>query len=303
MAAKKITVLFLPQGARKRVRQFEISRALFVLLPLFLLSGAVLLATVIRDYLAIKENLPRMAHISKENKQQKEQLIDLAKEMEGIRESLHQLKSFDNKLRTMVNLETRDDHTQFLGVGGSDPALLDQGARGEKAQRRLVRLMHQTINHLKQEISLQHEEKLELSKYLEDQKSLLACTPSIWPTRGWVSSTFGKRVSPFTNEREFHAGLDISNRTNSPVLAPADGIVAESGSDYGYGRLLFINHGYGLKTMYAHLNKVLVKVGQRVKRGQEIAMVGSSGRTTGPHLHYEVHLNGVPVDPRRYILN
>lgn len=302
MAAKKITVLFLPEGTR-RVRQIEISKALLVLLPLFLLSGALLLAAVIRDYLVIKKDLPRLAHLYKENKQQKEQLIALAREMDSVGKSLAELKKLDHRLRTMVNLETRDDHTQFLGIGGSEPAVVSQSPQSEKAQRRLVRMMHQSLGNIRDEISLQKTEKLELSKFLDTQKSILGCTPSIWPTRGWVSSTFGHRVSPFTNEREFHSGLDISNRTHAPIVSPADGIVAEAGTDYGYGRILLINHGYGLKTKYAHLDKTLVKVGQRVKRGQQIATVGSSGRTTGPHLHYEVHLNGVPVDPLRYILN
>lgn len=302
MAAKKITILLVPQGAR-RVRQIKVSKLLFVLLPLFSLSGALVMAGVIRDYLAVKKDLPRLAHLQVENTLQREQLAALTLEMETVGKSLAELKKFDNRLRTMVNLETRDDQTQFLGIGGSDPAVMGQHPANEKAQRRMVKTMHQSLGNIKREIDLQTTEKLELSKFLETRKSVLSCTPSIWPTRGWVSSNFGYRVSPFTSEREFHSGLDISNRAQTSILSPADGIVAEAGSDYGYGRILYISHGHGFKTMYAHLDKVLVKVGQRVKRGDEIAKVGSTGRTTGPHLHYEVHLNGLPVDPLRYILN
>jgi len=137
----------------------------------------------------------------------------------------------------------------------------------------------------------------------QGQMSLLARTPSIWPTKGWVSSNFGYRVSPFTNEQEFHAGLDIVTRNKASIVAPADGIIASVGRDYGYGNIVTINHGNGLITRYAHLSKALVKKGQFVKRGENIALVGTTGRTTGPHLHYEVHLNGVPVNPKRYILN
>ena len=132
---------------------------------------------------------------------------------------------------------------------------------------------------------------------------MLAHTPSLWPTKGWVSSRFGQRVSPFTNEREFHKGLDISTSKLSPIIAPADGVVSSVRWDHGYGKILTINHDYGLKTKYAHLEDSLVKKGQYVKRGQKIALVGATGRTTGPHLHYEVHLNGAPVNPLRYILN
>lgn len=302
MALKKVTVLFLPQGGRT-VRQIEISKVLFVLLPLVAFSGAFLLAAVILDYIAIKREIPGFAHLNKENKQQKEQLATLAKEIEGIGKSLDELKKLDNKLRTLVNLDTREDRNQFLGIGGSEPVSLNHALSSEKAQRRLVQMMHQSISGIRSEISLQKTEKLELSNILETQKSILACTPSIWPTRGWLSSGFGNRISPFTNEKEFHSGMDISTKIHSSIIAPADGVVVQTGSDYGYGKVIHISHGYGFKTMYAHLDKSLVKLGQRVKRGQEIATVGSSGRSTGPHLHYEIHLNGLPVNPHRYILN
>ncbi len=167
----------------------------------------------------------------------------------------------------------------------------------------MVRMMHRSLDDLQTEILLQTKEKDELHKYLEGQRSVLKCTPSVWPTRGFVSSDFGYRLSPFTNEREFHRGVDICNKMGSSVIATADGVVTNMEWDYGHGRILVINHGSGLKSVYAHLDKYLVKNGQIVKRGQEIATVGNSGRTTGPHLHYEVHVNGVPTNPFRYILN
>ncbi len=125
----------------------------------------------------------------------------------------------------------------------------------------------------------------------------------MWPTRGWTSSRFGYRASPFTGKREFHKGIDISARMGSPVVATADGMVAFSGLDRGYGRTIVLKHGYGLKTRYAHLKRILVKKGQFVKRGEIIGLVGNSGRSTGSHLHYEVHLNGVPVNPMKYIID
>ena len=163
--------------------------------------------------------------------------------------------------------------------------------------------MHQSLNNLDTEITIQSQKKAELCKYLESEKSMLACTPSIWPTRGWVSSKFGYRISPFTDEREFHKGVDISARMKTKIIAPADGVVISEGRTYGYGNVITISHGYGLKTRYGHLNSFLVKKGDTIKRGQVIALLGNSGRSTGPHLHYEVHLNDVPVDPFRYILN
>jgi murein DD-endopeptidase MepM/ murein hydrolase activator NlpD len=203
----------------------------------------------------------------------------------------------------MVNIETKEDDVQYLGMGGVSPSAVGPDYSMEQAHREVVRLMHQSLNNLDTEISLQANAKAELYKFLKDKMSVLARTPSIWPAKGWVSSRFGYRISPFTKEREFHSGLDIVTRNKAPIVAPADGIIAKVSREYGYGNIVTINHGNGLKTRYAHLTKSLVKRGQHVKRGDKIALVGSSGRSTGPHLHYEVYMNGVPVNPSRYILN
>ena len=139
--------------------------------------------------------------------------------------------------------------------------------------------------------------------YLQDQKSLLASTPAIRPTTGWISSGFGYRKSPFTGLKEFHRGLDIATREGTPIIAPADGIIVFTGKKGGLGRVVVIDHGRGIITRYAHLQKSLLKRGSHVKRGDKIALVGNTGRSTAPHLHYEVHLNGIPVNPAKYILN
>lgn len=302
MAFKKITIVFLSDGARK-IRQIKIPKLLILILFLFSISAMLLLARGINDYQGIKTQIPRFVQLQKENEQQRMQLIRLAQKIDQINQKLIELKKFDHKLKVMVNLENSEDDKQFFGIGGSDPALLTPDYTIEKAHRKLVRLMHQSLDDLNTEISLQAQDKAELYKFLEDQKSILACTPSVWPVKGWISSGFGYRISPFTDEKEFHCGLDISTRMNTPIIAPADGVVSSTGQHYGYGNVLCVNHGNGLKTKYAHLSKSLVKKGQYVKRGQKIALVGNSGRTTGPHLHYEVHLKGVPVNPLRYILN
>ncbi|MFH1491122.1 MAG: M23 family metallopeptidase [Pseudomonadota bacterium] len=302
MTGKKITIVFLPEEATK-VRQFKIPRSLFFLFFFFCLAAAVGIAWGVRDYQAIKKEIPRLGRLQKENRQQKAQLATLAQRIDQISRRLIDLKKFDNKLKVMVNLEPNDDSTQFLGIGGSDPAILNPDYAIEKAHKKLVRLMHRSVENLNAEITVQTTEKAELISFLETQKSLLAHTPSVWPTRGWISSGFGYRVSPFTNQKEFHRGLDISTRSSTPIIAPSDGIVTSAGVDYGYGNILSVSHGHGLITKYAHMAKILVKKGQSVKRGSVIGLVGMTGRTTGPHLHYEVHLNGVPVDPLRYVLN
>lgn len=126
--------------------------------------------------------------------------------------------------------------------------------------------------------------------------------PSGWPIgNGWISSTFGMRTDPFTGLRAFHAGVDFAGRDGAQVLAVASGIVTEAGEDGGYGDLVEINHGNGYATRYGHNKKILVKVGERVHKGQRIAIIGSTGRSTGPHVHFEVLLNGHTVNPQQYI--
>ena len=302
MAFKKVTIVILPDGIRN-VRQYKIPKVFIWLLFLFIISSGVFLSITFVDYYNIKKQAPKQAQLIKENKQKEAQIAALANKIDKINSKMVELKKFDNKLKVMVNLEPGENNTQFLAIGGSDPTLMDQGYSIEKAHKKLVRLMHQSLDNLDAEISVQTQEKTDLFEFLESQRSMFACTPSIWPTKGWPSSSFGYRISPFTNEREFHNGLDISARTGSPIIAPADGVVESVTKTYGFGNLLTINHGYGFKTRYGHLSKVLVKKGQAVKRGEKIALVGNTGRSTGPHLHYEVHLKGVPVNPQRYILN
>lgn len=302
MAFKKITIMFLSEGARK-VRQIKVPRCFFTLLLVAALCGGGFLSWIVRDYLEIKSDVPEVSRLINENRQQRVQLLALSQKIDQVNEKMQDLRAFDHKLRVMVNMEGEDEEGQFLGMGGSNAFVFDPDQAEEKSHRQLVRLMHQSLESLDDEAAICATEKEELFKYLENQKAMLRCTPSIWPTKGWVSSEFGTRVSPFTNQKEFHQGLDISTRKGTPILAPADGMVSEVGSNYGYGKIIALKHGYGLKTRYAHLDKILVKNGEHVKRGQTIALVGSTGRTTGPHLHYEVHLNGVPVNPLRYILN
>jgi murein DD-endopeptidase MepM/ murein hydrolase activator NlpD len=130
----------------------------------------------------------------------------------------------------------------------------------------------------------------------------LAHTPSIWPVKGFLSSGFGQREDPVDGEAAFHTGVDISAPFGSPVQAPADGLVVETGWQQGYGNCIVISHGNGVATLYGHLSKILVETGQKVKRWQKIGLVGQSGRATGAHLHYEVHRQGRAVNPKPYLI-
>jgi len=301
LAFKKITIILVPEDARG-LKQMKIPRLLLPLLMLFLLSMGLSLCWLIRDYQAMRTQIPHLGELQKENDQQKRHLIHLAQRIDEMISKMGELKDLDLKLKVMMNLETGEGSSPG-GVGGSASSIPWPNYSTTDTHEKQVRLMHNSLDHLKTEIAMLKRDKGEFQKFLENQKKLLASTPSIWPTRGWLSSRFGHRHSPFTDDKEFHKGIDISTRMGAPIVSPAGGVVFGVDFDNGFGRTLVIKHGYGVVTLYAHLQKILVKRGQYVKRGEEIAMVGSTGRSTGPHLHYEVHLNGVPVDPIRYILN
>jgi len=138
---------------------------------------------------------------------------------------------------------------------------------------------------------------------VDKRNQLAAATPSIWPTHGWLSSTAGNRSDPFTGEKDFHPGLDISADKGDPVYATADGKIVNASAAGNYGNLVIIDHGYGLETRYGHLSAFKVKDGQTVKRGDLIGLVGATGRATGPHLHYEVRANGRILNPLQLLLN
>lgn len=130
----------------------------------------------------------------------------------------------------------------------------------------------------------------------------LVATPSIWPARGTITSGFGWRISPFGDGNELHPGVDIAYTMGAPVVATADGEVVASGPAGGYGNLVQIDHGNGIATLYGHNSQLAVNVGQQVKKGQVIAYAGSTGKSTGPHVHYEVRINNTPIDPMKYLV-
>jgi murein DD-endopeptidase MepM/ murein hydrolase activator NlpD len=150
------------------------------------------------------------------------------------------------------------------------------------------------------------EREISLAKLLdglEGKRRHLASTPAIWPTKGWLTSRFGNRVSPFTGARQFHGGIDIAGARGTDVIAPARGKVSFAGKRGPLGRSVTIDHGYGIRTTYGHNDELFVKRGQEIERGQVIASLGSTGRSTGPHLHYVVEVSGKAVNPLNYIFD
>jgi murein DD-endopeptidase MepM/ murein hydrolase activator NlpD len=153
-----------------------------------------------------------------------------------------------------------------------------------------------------EQISLVTETGLsELQTYLVSRSAIMNATPSLMPINGWLSSTFGYRRHPLDGSYRLHAGVDIAADSGTPVRAPADGTVIFSGIKEGYGKVVVIDHGYGIQTVFGHNSKLFVTQGQHLKRGDKISEVGSTGRSTGPHLHYEIRKNGIPINPLTFI--
>lgn len=296
--SKKTTIFLIPDGKNK-VKKIRFSNFLLNAMAFIFIASIPFLIWFIYDYTSMRGQRPHITLLKSENNQQKQQIKHLAQRITKISKTIKELQKIDRKLKIMVNLEEAGENTGYQGIGGSPPNLLDPKLN----LKRQVRLMHNALDNIENEISLEEHNKLELLKFFENQKNLLAATPSIWPVKGWLSSRFGNRISPFTGNKEFHKGIDIATRLGTPIIAPADGIISYIGWDHGYGRMMTIKHGYGLLSRYAHIKKALIKKGQYVKRGDTIALVGNSGRSTGPHLHYEVHLNKIPLNPLHYILD
>ena len=240
-----------------------------------------------------------LATIDKEKDEQITQIASLNKKVEEFNQQIKRLNEFDVKLRIIANLENAEETDSFLGVGGLTRASQNPWQEKETG----LQNMGKELERLSTEAQLREKSFQELYSFLEGKKKQLACTPSIWPARGWLTSHFGYRVDPFTGVRQFHEGLDIANRFGTPIVATADGVVSRVLNDFGWGLNVEIQHGYGIVTRYAHLSKANVVIGQRVKRGDKIANIGNTGRATGPHLHYEVKLNDVQINPQRYILD
>ena len=292
-----------------RVRQYAASKTTLRGLAFLCLVFIAVLAYVVYDYKNLRHTSfntfqleGSVASQLEEIKSQRKQIQTFAKEINSLKIKLTALKNTEEKIRVIANLEPGTQDGLF-GVGGSLPEDLETNLDLERKHNSLVREMHEQAEHLSAAFTNQSRGFESLLKHLEDQRNLLACTPAIRPTDGWVTSRFGHRSSPFTDKREFHKGLDIATRKGTPIVATANGVVSYVGWKGQLGRVVIIDHGYGIVTRYGHTKKALVKSGETVKRGQKIAIVGSSGRTTGPHVHYEVLLNGLPVNPKKYILN
>ena len=302
MSTKHYTIFIVPDGS-PRTRRIRVPRWLLTrsLLLFILFVGAAALAGY--HYYRSVEDLAENQALRAENVRLRSDLKRVRERVADIGATLDRVEHFDQKLRAIARLSDPERHLAIGPVG-----MLDADEKDSPSARAMLaepvdpqRLTHK-IDSLEQAAGRQEESLQELETYFEKQNTLLASMPSVWPARGWVTSDFGQRVDPFTAERIMHRGLDIGAAHGTQVQAPSDGLVIFAGVDGGYGKVLVLDHGYGVKTRYAHMAEIAAKVGDHIKRGERIGAIGNTGRSTGPHLHYEVRINGVPENPRKFIL-
>lgn len=232
----------------------------------------------------------------------------------NLEDSLKRTQQFASRLETMVGVDSsklklgigpvseHDDFGKYLDKISKLPQPNDPQLFGSDSGSNLYNKLGSKIDELS-EYAMGLEARVnEVYELGQDKLSYWASTPSIWPVQGWVTSEFGSRFSPFTGMPKFHEGVDIAAPYSSPIYAPADGVISFAGGKGGYGNAVILDHGYGVSTLYGHTSSMYVKEGDKIKRGQMLAAVGSTGASTGPHLHYEVHVDGVPTDPMKFVL-
>jgi len=254
---------------------------------------------LVKSYINYRRMEQDLAVWEKQAQDQNAQLLNLSDKVKSLETDLARIRGFDAKLRQMVNL---DQEPRDVVPAGSEDKDFNKKYLPLYRQEMLTRNLHRFLADLRDQAFLERVRQQELLSLLDAKGSRLASMPTTWPVAGWISSPFGERTSPFTNKKEFHKGMDIAAAIGTPVVAPGDGAVLFAGEMEGGGFGVTIDHQGGLVTSYGHLRDTAVAKGQTVARGQLLGHVGDSGQSTGPHLHYETRLGGVPVNPVRYIL-
>ncbi|HEX6587923.1 MAG TPA: M23 family metallopeptidase [Longimicrobiales bacterium] len=305
MAHRRWTLLIVPDD-QAGVRQMRVSSVLARAAFAGIAGLIVLLVFFATGFFVKESEHMRADRLAEENERLEAQLARLDGRLETLRETMEDLTRRDHQYRLMAGLEPLDEEVHAAGIGGPGTATLEGNPLyeldpelGQKAFEASsdVETMLRRAAVLKTSWS-------EAVDSLSVRHALLRATPSIVPTRGYVTSGFStSRMHPILHRARPHEGLDIVAPRGTPITASAHGVVTRAGRNGGYGNVVEIDHGYGVKTRYAHMSAIEARVGQRVERGEQIGRVGNTGLSSAPHLHYEVLVNGVPQNPRLYILD
>lgn len=289
-------------------KEFVVSSKLIRNSILAFLVLMIIFGFMIFDYLTISFDKEKMKSLETDNIQKEETIEKLSSKIKDIDKKLARMSEYTQRILVAVGL-TSPNALKEVGSGGPEQIgnisndiemsgdSLDLSADTPKTD--LVEQVNKAG-----EISERIEKSLKfVQDHINDQKIRLAHTPSLWPTRGYLTDAYGHRRNPITGKKQFHYGQDISTQLGNPVIATADGYILIAEYQGVLGNLIHIDHGFGYQTRYGHLSKYNVKEGDRVKRGQVIGYVGSTGRSTAPHLHYEVIYQGKRINPLHFVLD
>jgi murein DD-endopeptidase MepM/ murein hydrolase activator NlpD len=303
MKNKYFTFMYVPKrdGGLKTVR---VSKLLVFGLVVTLAALVCSTSFVLVKYSSNVALSHHLTTIEGENLVLRERLDQYAHHVDVLEKQVQQNFDFQKKARLLANLDDLNEDVTEVGVGGPDFGYIESLLLLDEETRNKTTFVKEDIEKLTRQAKLQAESYEEIIARLSDKRKQLNSTPSIRPVpSGFVSSRFGRRMDPFTGRSSTHYGVDYSARLGTPIVATADGVVTFAGKWYQFGWTVEISHGAGFGTRYAHASKLLVKKGQRVKRGDVIARVGSSGRSTATHLHYEVIKDGKKTNPLAYVLS
>ena len=281
------------------LKQLKIPVALIYIsasVVLLLLVGTFFLSA---EFFTDKVNEAELARLQVENEQLNEKYEQLRWNVSEIENRYGELVKKEIVIRNAFDMPEIDLEERQLGIGGPTSHNFDYISSTEKFALATEAQVDRLLRLSRFELEKYSEIEFELNR-LQDR---LVHTPSIRPTKGWYNRGFGMKNDPFTGYKRFHRGIDISNNTGTVIISSADGTVKITANDNDLGKFITIDHGYGFQTRYGHLSKIQVKRGQKVKRGDIIGLMGSTGYSTGPHLHYEVIRNGKFLNPRKFILN
>jgi len=296
--SKSFTIMIIPHS-EKTILSFKLPLCLFQIMGLFIVGLIVTSLVFTNSYQRLKAEVVTLRRKNQEFRTLKEQIDYFAKETAILQEKLKNLEKLDADLRDLMKndpaIKKIEKESYLFTVAQVSRG---GGIGGQSLKDRMVSNLQQ----IKQEMELREESLESLKSGMEERHARLAATPSIWPIKNpRITSRFGWRKSPYSWRREFHHGIDMVSYYGAPVYATCDGIVRFSGWKQGYGRTIIVSNKYGFTVLYGHNARNLVKTGDKVKKGDVIARLGNSGRSTGPHLHYEIRVNGIAVDPRNYL--
>ena len=302
-AERKWTVMVVPHGSGSS-RAVEVSQT--VVKALIGIGGVVALLFLVLGGTALSRgvNVTRSRALERENTLLASEIQRMRERLVGLRDTINKFAEREQAMRLLAGLSPVDQDVQQAGIGGPSGQWSERdslSAAGPNGQQALAARID--MDQLTRRANILVRSINEAYDSASSQRARYAALPSIMPTKGWLTSAFAReREHPILHLARPHEGIDVSAPMGMEIEAPASGVITQVSWVEGYGNMLTIDHGYGLVTRYAHCSKILVVRGQRVKRGQKIALVGSTGLSTGPHVHYEVWVNGKAVDPKRFVL-